>query len=152
MMADFINWEIMLDKDKTYRHAGSHVSQLSNLFIDSHVIASECDDDYTGSDSVVYLFAPPNPDVEPKVVLVTDYFGSCGGCDVWEDIEDSDLKELLVAIANNARLFDSFEELDKFFSGIIDKLDGDGSYGEYYDLHGHVHSLRKQIRKSIGEI
>jgi len=148
MMANYINWEVMLDQDQTSRCTGSHVGQLSNMFLDAQVIASECDDDYQGADCVVFLFAPPNPDIDPKIVIVNDYFGSCSGCDMWEDSDDESLRELLVAIANNARLFDSFDEAIKFLDEIIKKMDDNKPYGEYYDLQKHSRSLCKQLKEA----
>lgn len=147
-MADFINWEVMLDEGQTPRHAGSHIGQLKNLFVDAIMIASNSSGDYQGHDSIVYLFAPANPNVDPKIVLITSYFGSCGGCDVWENCSNDELRALFTAIANNARTFDSFEEINNFFSEIIKWIEGDESYGEYYDLHDHVYELRKQIKKA----
>ena len=147
-MADFINWEVMLDADQTGRYAGSHVDALSKMFVDAQMIASESDDDYDGHDSLVLLFAPANPNIEPKIVLITSYFGSCSGCDMWEDADDEDLRELLTAIANNARLFDSFEEIDAFFDQIIKMMESEEPYGEFYELHGHIHSLRKQVKEA----
>jgi hypothetical protein len=148
MMADFINWEVMLDQSKTSRGAGSHVNQLANMFVDSRMIASESDNNYQGDDSVVFLFTPPNPDIDPKIVLINSYFGSCSYCDSWEDAKDDSLKEVLIAIANNARTFDSFDEIGALLDEIVKKLDSDEPYGEYYNLHDHAHSLLKQIKEA----
>jgi len=148
-VADFINWEIMLDEDKTPRYSGSHIDQMKNFLVDSDIIASEYDDNYQGHDSMVFLFTPANPKLDPKLIIVTSYFGSCSGCDAWENAKDDDLRQSLVAIANNARVFDSFEDILRFFDEIIEKLDDDDNvYGEYYDLHNHAKSLRKQIEKT----
>lgn len=148
MMADFIDWKTMLDESITPRTAGSHVDHLSKMFVNSHMIAHHSDGNWSGWDAVVILFAPPNPALKPKIVLITDHFGSCSGCDVWDEVSDRTLKELLISIANNARTFDSFEEIDNFLGEIIDRLDDPNNVcGEYYDLHDHVRSLRKQLRK-----
>ena len=146
-MVDVIDWEVMLDEKKTPRYAGSHVDQLSNLFLDSEVIASSYDDDYQGADCMVYLFAPPNPKIDPKIVIITSYFGSCSGCDSWEDAGDEDLRELLTAMVNNARIFGSFDKTIKFLDEIDAKVDA-GSYGEFYDLHGHTEEIKKQVKEA----
>lgn len=147
-VADFINWEVMLDEHKTPRYAGSHIEQMKNFLVDSEMIASECDNSYQGHDSMVYLFTTSDPKFEPKLIIVTDYFGSCNGCDAWEGVNDNDLREMLVAIANNARVFNSFEEIIKFFDEIIFNVESEDPFGEFYDLHDHVYSLRKQTKKA----
>jgi len=146
-MADFIDWEVMLDESQVSRYAGSHIDELSKLFRDSRMIASNSSGSYQGDDCVVYLFTPIDPQFEPKIVIITSYFGSCSGCDAWEDIKDDDLRELLIAIVNNARLFDSFKEVHKFFDELIERLDSDEPYGEYYDLRDHVYTIQKQVKE-----
>lgn len=145
-MSDFINWETMLDGKRTSRCSGSHIEQLSNLFKDSVVIASNSNGYYQGDDCLVFLFTPADPKIEPKLVLVTSYFGSCSGCDSWDGANDKHLGELLIAIANNARTFNSFEEIDDFFGYIVNGMQN-GNFGEYYDLHAHVHRIRKLVKE-----
>ncbi|MBD3406183.1 MAG: hypothetical protein GF411_08720 [Candidatus Lokiarchaeota archaeon] len=146
-MADFINWEVMLDREWTPRNSGDHVAQLSNLFVDSQVLASNTEGSYQGSDALVFLFAPPNPDLQPKLVLITDHFGSCSFCDAWENSNDKTIRELLISIANNAKLFDSFDEIIKFLDQVIEKIK-DGHYGEYFELRNHARQLRTQMSEA----
>lgn len=139
-MVDFIDWKTMLDPDVTKRYAGSHVEHLSNLFLHSQMIASETSGDYQGYDVVVILFTPPIPHVDPKIIIVSDYYGSCSGCDAWEDASDESLKKLLISISNNARLFDTFDETIKYLQSITRE--------EQYELFPFKDNLIKQVTEA----
>lgn len=151
ILSDFIDWEFAMDQG--HRSAGPKIEVISGLFEHTHLIASHEEGSYHGSVCVVLLFAPPNPNIDPKVLLITDHFGSCGGCDVWDGAGDDTVKELVISIANNARQFDSFDDLIQFLGEIKVKLEK-GSYGEYYDLHKHVQPILAGVKKAInnGEV
>jgi hypothetical protein len=141
MLKDYINWQMMLNTDITPRYAGSHVGQYSNLFEHSSVIANYTSGDYDGQDILVYLFAPPEPNVPCKVVAITDYFGSCGGCDGWEDISDEDLRTMLISIANSARMFDTIDEAIEFFGG-------ESEEAQNFGFNGASSPILEQLKKS----
>jgi len=143
-MSDFIDWETMLDDSKTMRSSGSKIDQLSRMFLHSHMIASDSSGDYQGEDTVVILFTPPIPDTDPKIIIISSYYGSCSGCDSWEDANDKNMKEILESLANNARLFDNFEDTIKYLESV--------TQAEQYDLYPIKDKLLEQIRKAEGEL
>ena len=139
MLKDFIDWDVMMALE---RYAGSHTRNLSGLFLHSQVIAEATEGDYSGSDGMVYLFTPPNPGAPAKIVLLSDYFGSCSGCDSWEDATDKDFKALMIAIANNARMFDSIEECIEYLES------GDKGY-EFEDLSDDLIKELKEVKIKV---
>ena len=42
--------------------------------------------------------------------MINTYYGSCTGCDCWEDAKDKYFRTLCINIANNARMFDTIED------------------------------------------
>jgi hypothetical protein len=40
-----------------------------------------------------------------------DSFGSCSGCDAWEDAPDKDVRSLCISLANSARVFLTLDEM-----------------------------------------
>jgi len=99
MLKDLLDWEQIMIQP---RYAGGHEEVMKVLFRGATVLASFVEDDYDGQLGFVYKV--PWNDTE-KVALVTDYFGSCSGCDAWEDADDETARELCLALANNAKLF-----------------------------------------------
>lgn len=48
------------------------------------------------------------------VVIMTDYYGSCSGCDSWEDASDDEARTMVTGIVTSARVFASVEEARTF--------------------------------------
>lgn len=63
------------------------------------VIVSWVQEDYQGDLAYAYEF----PD--GTVVLMTDSFGSCSGCDSWEYATDEEAKAMIQQLAINSRVF-----------------------------------------------
>jgi len=103
---ELINWVAVLAAP---RSAGGHTDAMEAIFEgNAKVCASWVEKDYTGSEAFAYLF----PD--GTVVIMTDYFGSCAGCDAWEDATDDDVKLMVESLVNSSRVFDNAEEAYHF--------------------------------------
>jgi len=124
MLKDMLDWDKIMIQP---RYAGGHTEIMESLFKDSMVIAEYCSGDYQGM--VGYIYAVwYGPDFF-KLVVLTDYYGSCSGCDSWEDADDESVKNMCVTLANNAHMFDTPEELEKFLGEEVPSDEG-----AYWDL------------------
>ena len=96
-LPELINWRAVLAAP---RYAGGHAEPMRAIFESRAVVAAEwIEEDYQGSEAFAYLFPGG------QVAIITDYFGSCSGCDAWEDATDVDVKEMVRSLVNSARLF-----------------------------------------------
>lgn len=117
-LKDLVNWNEVM---KQPRRAGGHTEVMENLFIGAEILASYVENDYQGSEAYVYKL----PD--GKIALVNDYFGSCSGCDSWEDASDEYAKSLIIELCNNAKVVNNIQEA-------IDYLkETQTNTGTYYD-------------------
>jgi len=136
MLQDLLNWSEIMTAS---RSAGGHSDVMDKLF-KGRVLASHIEEDYQGKLGYVYLvydfqnFA--------KIVIVSDYFGSCSGCDAWEDASDTDVRALCIQLANNAHMFDSLQETIDFLKMVDETEDA-----AYYDLRGLASHLANQLQK-----
>ncbi len=126
MLKDRLNWsEIMVQP----RYAGGHEEIMRVLFKDSKVLFEFVEDDYEGTEAFVY-------EIDGNIILVTDYFGSCSGCDAYEFCTDEELKNLVIQLANNAQIFRTKEGLKNFLS--VDVKEEPGSYYAEGTIAGEV--------------
>lgn len=137
MLKDFLDWNRIMKAEG--RSAGGHSEILDCLFKDSVVLASHIDDDYQGKTGYVYIVH--NFINFAKIVVVSDYFGSCSGCDVWEDASDEDIRDLCIQLANNAHMFDSINEAIEFLDHIAKNKPS-----EYYDLCSLAEPLNIELK------
>lgn len=77
-------------------------------------------------------------------VVVSDYFGSCSGCDAYENCSDEELKNLCIQLANNAHSFSTLNELYQFLS-----VEVASDKGAYYDLSNVAQPLVEELKKNI---
>jgi hypothetical protein len=129
MLKDCLDWDRIM---KTQRYAGGHTGVMDVLFKNSHVLTSHVEDDYSGTVGYVYLIYDFHSIA--KIVVISDSFGSCSGCDSWEDSSDEDARNLCIQLANNAHLFDSIQEAVTFLKNIVANKDNDNAH--HYDLIG----------------
>jgi len=101
------------------RYAGGKQEALSALFNRKKVklIQYVRENDYTGNEGALFKF--PNG----SFAFVTDYFGSCGGCDSWENASDDNARSLLVSCATSARVFKDAQEVLKFIEECANDAD-----------------------------
>lgn len=133
MLKDILNWEIIMEQP---RSAGGHQEIMDNLFIDAKVLAKHVDNDYQGELGYVYQLN------DERVVITNDYFGSCSGCDSYEDATDEVLKNLCIQLANNSRIFDNIPEAMNFLRSV--KQD----HAIYYDMRNVVAPLISELYKN----
>jgi hypothetical protein len=105
-LQNLINWNAVLEAP---RYAGGHQEVMSAIFEgNSKILDHYTENDYQGQLAIAYEFS------DGSVVIITDYFGSCGGCDAWEDACDGDVRTMVTSLVNSARLFDGIEEARNF--------------------------------------
>lgn len=96
-LQDLVDIDAVLSCD---RYAGDH-QFMDKLFRGAKVIASYDEDGYQGQVARAYRLE------QGPIVLASDYFGSCSGCDGWSGIDDEDAITYAKDVARNARLFPS---------------------------------------------
>lgn len=105
-VADSVAWETVMAQP---RYAGGHCDVMDNMFGESaEVIATWLEDDYQGDLAYAYRFT------DGTIAIITDGFGSCCGCDSWEDAEDAEARNMIQELAINARLFATLDEAKEF--------------------------------------
>jgi hypothetical protein len=108
----YIDWDLVM---KQVRYAGGHEDVMRNIFgSNAKVIASWIEDDYQGAEAFAYQFT------DGTVVLATDYFGSCSGCDAWEDSSEEDARGLIREIVSSSRVFSTVKEALSFCQGNLE--------------------------------
>lgn len=110
-LQQLIDWENIM---KMPRYAGGHDEQMQGLFKDSKVIGHWNEGDYQGMVATCVQL----PD--GRFVIYNDYYGSCSGCDSWEDASDQEVKSMCINLANGAYIFQSLEDVKEYLGGIDD--------------------------------
>lgn len=105
MLKDLLNMDVILEQP---RYAGGHEEIMTVLFKDAIVIASWIEQAYQGDEFFTYKLG------DGRYVLVSDYFGSCSGCDVYENASSDEIKHLVTELANNAKIFTTLDELIEY--------------------------------------
>ncbi len=101
-LMQWIDWPNLM---KMERSAYGHTEIMRGLFGRGVVVLAEwVEEDYQGEEAFAYLFP------EGSVAIITDSFGSCSGCDSWEDSSDEEGRYLITELAANARLFSDLAE------------------------------------------
>lgn len=94
---DAVNWEKAMAAP---RYSGGYEDVMRSLFEGSaEVIAEWIESDYQGEEAFAYRFG------DGTIVLITDYFGSCSGCDSWEDASDEDARSMIHSMVTSSRVF-----------------------------------------------
>ena len=140
MLKDFLDWDRIM---KAKRYSGGHSDVMDVLFINGIVLGSVSSDDYQGNIGYAYLvYGWTNT---AKIVLISDSYGSCSGCDQWEDAGDEDVRQLCTNLANDAHSFDSIEEAIAW----LYKAAADGTYYEWRELGTQ---LASELTEKLAEI
>ncbi len=96
-----INWEAIMPMS---RYAGGHDEQMKALFKGSKVLGHWNEGDYQGQVATCVQLA------DGRVAVYNDYYGSCSGCDSWEDATDADVRKLCIDLSNSAYVFATLED------------------------------------------
>lgn len=140
MLKDFLDWDRIL---KTRASAGGHTEIMDVLFINGIVLSSVSDNDYQGNIGYAYLVYGYTHTA--KIAVISDSYGSCSGCDAWEDATGDTLRQLCINLANDAHLFDSIEEAIAW----LRKAVNDATYYEWNKLGTN---LADELTKKLDEI
>lgn len=117
-LVESINWDAVMEQP---RYAGGHDEIMLSVFDGAaEVIAHYNSGGYDGDVATAWKFPCGT------VAIITDYYGSCSGCDAYEDASDEDLRRLVSNMVGSARIFDTPEDAAKFCDS------GDIEYGEDY--------------------
>jgi len=111
-----IDWENIL---KMSRYAGGHDEQMKGLLKDVEVITHWNEGDYQGEVATVVKLKDTK-----EIVAYTDYYGSCSGCDAWEDADDSSVKTMCIQLEmlNLRELLFKITELKVLYGDIPDRV------------------------------
>lgn len=55
-----------------------------------------------------------------KYVIYNDYYGSCSGCDSWEDATDENVRKLCIDLSNSAFIFKTLKDVKAFLQNPTD--------------------------------
>lgn len=108
-----IDWEKLMPMP---RGAGGHDDQMQGLLADVTIIAHWNEGDYQGSVATCVMLNDTQ-----EIVIYTDYYGSCSGCDAWGDATDKTVKAMCQQLAGGALIFKNLDECKKFLSSEKDK-------------------------------
>lgn len=113
-LQEIIDWPTVLKQD---RCAGGHRAVMSNIFseTDAKVIAWYQDDVYEGELAIAYQFYK-----DGTICLITDYFGSCSGCDAWEGADNEEAESQIRTLVANSRVFKCIRASLDFLNNDID--------------------------------
>lgn len=97
-LEDMIDWPGALAQP---RYAGGHEEVMRSIFGPaSAVIAWWSDNDYQGTIAIAHQI-----NEDGRVVVMTDYYGSCSGCDSWEDSSEEDARRMIHDLVQHAKVF-----------------------------------------------
>jgi hypothetical protein len=123
-LQSLIDWDNILEMG---RCAGGHDDQMVGLFKDAELIAHWNEGSWDGM--VATCVKLPTG----EYVIYNDYYGSCSGCDSWEDASDDKVRNLCIDLANGAYIFKSLEDVKEFLSNTSDE-NRDGNY-DWFDSY-----------------
>ena len=116
-----IDMDALLNMD---RYAGGHDAQMKGLIKGAKVITHWNSGDYQGQ--VATCIRIPSG----EFVIYNDYYGSCSGCDAWEDATDEQVKKMCNDLVYSSYIFDRFSEVLDFLNKAISKESGNYSWDE----------------------
>jgi hypothetical protein len=97
LLEELIDWPAIMPMS---RAAGGHDEQMQSLFRGATVLSHWNEDDYQGMVATVVRLE------DGRIAAYNDYYGSCSGCDSWEDATDDEVRTLCRNLANSAKIFD----------------------------------------------
>lgn len=110
-LQSLIDWGNIMQME---RYAGGHDDQMKGLFKDSTVIAHWNEGGYQGMVATCVRLS------DKRYVIYNDYYGSCSGCDSWENASDKEVKSMCINLSNGAYIFLSLLDVKQYLESIID--------------------------------
>lgn len=104
-LQNLIDWEKIMVMP---RHAGGHDEQMQGLFKDAQVIGHWNEGDYQGMVATCVKLT------DGRYAIYNDYYGSCSGCDSWEDADDASVKAMCIGLSNSAYVFSNLDDVKEF--------------------------------------
>lgn len=99
-LQELIDWDSIM---AMYRCAGGHDDQMKGLFKGAIVLGHWNEGNYQGSVATCVRLG------DNRVAIYNDYYGSCSGCDSWEDATDDEVRKLCIDLSNSAYIFPDLE-------------------------------------------
>ena len=109
----YIDWKNLM---KMARYAGGHDEQMQGLFKNVTVIAHWNEGDYEGQVATCVKFNSGY--YKGKYAIYNDYYGSCSGCDSWEDASDEEVKNMCIGLSNSAYIFKNLNDVKNFLNEV----------------------------------
>lgn len=109
-LQSLIDWENIM---RMPRYAGGHDEQMQGLFKGAKVVAHWNEGDYQGMVATCVKL----PD--GQFAIYNDYYGSCSGCDSWEDATDDEVKAMCINLSNGAFIFQSLNDVIDYLSNEV---------------------------------
>lgn len=129
-----IDWDSIM---KMPRYAGGHDEQMQGLISDAVVIGHWNEGDYQGMVATCVKL----PD--GRFAIYNDYYGSCSGCDSWEDATDEEVKNMCIGLANDAYVFSTIEDVKEYLAS----TEEDSAWSSWSNVKGN---LLEAINKASG--
>lgn len=107
-LIDRINWDVIMGLP---RYAGGHDEQMQALLKDATVVGHYNCGDYQGEVATCVRLNDTG-----EYVIYNDYYGSCSGCDAWEDAADADVICMCKQLATGAYIFKTLDDCLDFLS------------------------------------
>ena len=108
---------------KMSRYAGGHDEQMKGLIKGAKVIAHWNEGDYQGQVATILK-------VDFTTFMVySDYYGSCGGCDSWEDASDENVEKMCRDLVYTSKIFSSLKKVILFLRDRENDFEDDVSVG-----------------------
>jgi hypothetical protein len=130
-LVDRIDWKKIMPME---RYAGGHDEQMKGLLKDVTVIAHWNEGDYQGQVATCVQLNDTK-----EIVIYQDGYGSCSGCDAWEDATNEDIKDLCMDLARNAYVFKNIEDCKTFL------ITGDEEHSSEWEWSNQRIELLKAI-------
>jgi hypothetical protein len=143
----YIDWDNLMSMP---RYAGGHDCQMQGLFKNVEVIAHWNEGDYQGD--VATCVKLTDGKYKDHYVIYNDYYGSCSGCDSWEDACDDAVRNMCINLSNGAYVFNSLDDIIEF----LEAPDRESRWGWSSSTNGLLKIIlsRKDIvrDKTINEV
>jgi hypothetical protein len=109
-LQELIDWDNIMPMA---RNAGGHDDQMCGLFKDATVLGHWNEGDWQGTVATCVKLD------DGRVVIYNDYYGSCSGCDAWENASDEDAYVLCRNLANSAYVFENKKDVLDWLDAVL---------------------------------
>ena len=99
------------------RHAGGHDQQMKGLFKNSTLIGHWNEGYYQGMVATCVRLS------DGRYAIYNDYYGSCSGCDSWEDADDKNVRAMCINLSNGTYIFENLKEVKEFLENARNEHD-----------------------------